>query len=149
MITLEDMQVALAKAHTEKVEKQARLRMAAAELVNAYRESLGDLSMQDKDIVSTGVISGLDFIAKPVAAMEINSSRTLEFYLSTTIVDRHVSKFVVSIEIGMREKDEFISVKIGDDNVPVLVLKEGVEARFCEAVEAIKQAVIRQIEFLV
>lgn len=148
MITLEDMQVALAKAHTEKVEVQARLRMAAAELVNSYRESLGISAEQGKATVATGVAKYTDFVSMPVAMMEIDVNRTLEFCLSTTIQDLRVSKFVISVSIGMREKDEFISVRIENDTVPILVLKEGVEARFSEAVEAIKLAVIRNIERL-
>lgn len=149
MITLEDMQVALAKAHGEKVEVQARLRMAAAELVKCYRESLGVSGEQSQAAVSTGTIDGFDFKAAPVAAIELRGGRTFEFYLSTTIQDRRISKFVVSVSISLREKDEFISVTVENDKVPVLVLKEGVEARFAEAVEVIKCAVLRKIERLV
>lgn len=146
MITLEDMQTALAKAHTEKTEVQARLRMAAAELVNSYRESLGVSEEQSKSAVTTGVTKHANFVSMPVAMMEIDINRTLEFFLTTTIQNVRPSKFVISVSISMREKDEFISVRIENDAVPVLVLKEGVEARFSEAVEAIKQAVIRKIE---
>ena len=148
MITLEDMQVALAKAHGEKVEVQARLRMAAAELVKCYRESLGLSGVQGQAVVCTGTFDGFDFVATPVVAMEINGRRTLEFYLSTTLQDRRISKFVVSVSISLREKDEFISVTVENDKVPVLILKEGVEARFAEVVEVIKAEVLRKIEYL-
>lgn len=148
MITLEDMQIALSKAHAEKIEVQARLRMAATELVNSYRESLGISAEQSKTTVTTGVDRLGDICSMPVAMMEIDVNRTLEFYLSTTIQDLRTSKFVISVSVGMREKDEFISVRIENDTVPILVLKEGVEARFSEAVESIKQAVIHKIERL-
>lgn len=148
MITLEDMRVALAKAHSEKVEVQARLRMVAAELVNNYRESLGVSVEQSKTVVNTGIEDYGNFVNMPVAMMEINRNRELEFYLTTTIHDQQVSKFVVSVSVALREKDEFISLKIDNASVPVLVLKEGVDARFAEAVEAIKHAVIKNIERL-
>ncbi|MBL5901713.1 hypothetical protein I7V27_22730 [Lelliottia amnigena] len=148
MVTLEDMQTALMKAHGEKTQLQARLRMAAAELVSCYRDSLGVPAEKSHRAVSTGVLRNDEFIAVPVASMLLNKERQLQFYLSTTISDHHMSRFVVSLSISMSEEHEFISVKVGDNVPALLVLKEGVEERFAESIEAIKQTVLEKIDYL-
>ncbi|AHF77559.1 hypothetical protein Sant_2524 [Sodalis praecaptivus] len=148
MITLEDMQIALAKASADKMEIQAKLRQAAAELVSQYRGSLAVSDERSQVIVTTGMSEAFEFIEMPVSAMKINGFRQLNFYLSTKIINQHIAQFIVSISISLREQDDFISVEIEDSLVPLLVLKEGVDARFAEVVEAIKGEVLRKIEHL-
>ncbi|HGN8999441.1 TPA: hypothetical protein ACK1ZT_004961 [Citrobacter freundii] len=148
MITLEDMQAALLKARRDKVEVQAKMRKAAAELVETYRESLTTNVDKSAALVSTGVLRGGDFTKCPPALIGIDADRSLSFLLSTVLDSRPNAWFVVSVSISMREKDEFASVCIEGDKVPLLVLKEGTEGRFLETVEAIKAAVLEKVERL-
>lgn len=148
MITIEDMQEALLRARADKVEVQARLRKAAAELVETYRESLTTNVDKSAALVTTGVLQGSDFIKLPVTVIDIEADKSLKFFLSTVLDSRPNAGFIVSVSISMREKDEFVSVCIERDKVPLLVLKEGTEGRFLETVEAIKAAVLEKIERL-
>ncbi|EAW0428500.1 hypothetical protein DM735_20520 [Salmonella enterica subsp. enterica serovar Bonariensis] len=148
MITLEDMQAALLKARGDKVEAQARLRKAAAELVETYRESLTPDADKGASLVSTGVLRGGDFTKCPVTLIDIDADRSLNFYLSTVLDSRPNAGFIVSVSISMRENDDFVSVRIEREEVPLLVLKEGTEGRFLESVEAIKATVLEKIERL-
>ncbi|EJA5731401.1 hypothetical protein OD494_004560 [Salmonella enterica] len=148
MITLEDMQAALLKVRRDKVEVQARLRKAAAELVETYRGSLTTDVDKSATLVSTGVLRGGDFTKCPVTLIDIDADRSLNFFLSTVLDSRPNAGFIVSVSISMREKDDFVSVCIERDKVPLLVLKEGTEGRFLESVEAIKAAVLEKIERL-
>ncbi|ECC7842302.1 hypothetical protein [Salmonella enterica] len=148
MITLEDMQAALLKARRDKVEVQAKMRKAAAELVETYRESLTTDVDKSAALVSTGVLHGGHFTKCLVTLIEIDAERSLNFSLSTVLDSRQNAGYIVSVSISMREKDEFVSVRIEREEVPLLVLKEGTEGRFLETVEAIKAAVLEKIERL-
>ncbi|HCL4892051.1 TPA: hypothetical protein RU617_000474 [Salmonella enterica] len=149
MITLDDMQTALLKARRDKAEVQAKMRKEVAELVETYRESLTTDVDKSAALVSTGVLRGEHFTKCPVTLIEIDAERSLNFSLSTVLDSRPNAEFIVSVSISLREKDEFVSVRIEREDVPLLVLKEGTEGRFLEAVEAIKAAVLEKIERLV
>jgi hypothetical protein len=149
MILFTDMEKALSDALVKKREKQARLRMAADELVRNYRGTLGLAEDAADRVVSTGFqdLFG-DHIARPVAAIEVEKD-ALNFIITTSIISNPMKSFVVSVSIAMREQDKLLSVQIETVSTPILVLNEGVEDRFFEVIEVIKSVVLKKIGTLV
>ncbi|MFM4821688.1 hypothetical protein ACSZN3_04955 [Aeromonas hydrophila] len=149
MILFADMEKALSDALVKKREKQARLRMAADELVRNYRGALGLAEADAERVVRTGFLDAFgDHITRPVAAIEVEKD-ALSFIITTSIISNPMNSFVVSVSIAMREKDELLSVQIETLSTPILVLNEGVEDRFFEVIEAIKSVVLKKIGTLV
>lgn len=146
MITLADMQKALEVAREKKNEQQIKLRKAANELVQTYRDSLQ--SDNDQRVDTGELVDGI-YHRKPVTAIELGQGCVLHFILTTTLENHAVSKFVVSVSMAMREHDKNLSVQIEGETLPVLVVGEEAEGRFYEAAERIKAAVLAKIEHLV
>ncbi|MRT10803.1 hypothetical protein GJV07_00665 [Enterobacteriaceae bacterium RIT711] len=149
MITLENMQAAYYEALERKNEIKARLRLAATELIGSYRKSLGLNKEHLAAFVTTGYSDTQGYTQAPVTTIELDNSKALNFILTTTIDSNPLRKFIVSVSLAMREQDGFVSVGIEGDPVPVLLLHEGTDDRYAEAVEAIKIAAMKKIDQLV
>ncbi|WP_370604423.1 hypothetical protein [Citrobacter braakii] len=149
MITMNELRQHYFDALTSKNDIQARLRQTAAELVECYRQSLDLTSDEQKTRVLTGYMGAQGYITQPVTLMALDGSKALNFIVSTVLDANPLHKFVVSVSLSLREKDEFVSVFIESHGVPVLLLRDGAEGRYAEAVEAIKQALMEKIHSLV
>lgn len=136
-------------ALASKNEVQARLRQTAAELVECYRQSLGLTADEGKNSVFTGYMGVHGYIAEPITMIKLDGSKAFSFIVSTALDANPLHKFVVSVSLSLRDKDEFVSVSIENSSVPVLLLRDGADGRYAEAVEAIKLVVMEKIHELV
>ena len=149
MITLADMKNAYTASLEKKRERQARLRKDALDLVRHYRESLGLLQPEEQagKIVRTGTLVGQNgHSEKPIPEIEIDGY-TFNFTIVTYIDGNRVNGwFCVTVAISMREQDDMLNVKIEGAPAPIIVIRDGADACFSEAVEAIKLTTMNKID---